>query len=244
MALIEMDFATGIGEHYEETVLWENPSPSSNFSAQTITLSQSMGDFDMLKFEIRTHVSSPITTELIYVPLSYFNSTSSDANAYKFVLGVYQFTNLFARETYKSSDTQIYISEARRLNASGTSTDQNIPVKIVGLKKINTNDIKVKNGTFYPSTTGEVSVDVGFKPKYLGVIVYKTDGTTLSLSYVYDEEVSTTKYMLTASDRNGGLVDLNTTDDYRLKSIDSNGFTVNKYTSSNWNGLAYYFAVG
>lgn len=125
----------GGGEALVETVLWTNPSPSSNFSAQTITLSQSMSDFDMLRFEIRTHVSSPTTSKSIYVPLSYFNSTSSGANAYKLVLGVYQFTNLYARETYKSSDTQIYISEARRLNASGTSTDQTIPYKIYGVKK-------------------------------------------------------------------------------------------------------------
>lgn len=49
MALIEMDFATGVGEHYEEILLWENASPSASMSSQLITLSDDYTQYDLIK---------------------------------------------------------------------------------------------------------------------------------------------------------------------------------------------------
>ena len=49
MALIEMDFATGIGEHYEEIVLWENSNPSTYISSQLITLSDDYTQYNLIK---------------------------------------------------------------------------------------------------------------------------------------------------------------------------------------------------
>lgn len=103
--------------------------------------------------------------------------------------------------------------------------------------------VKFKTGTFRTASSA-VHVEVGFKPKYLAVITYKSNGTSFALGYIYNEDLSTTKYMHTAGDVNGGFRNLNTTSAYNLKSIDDDGFTVNAYSSSDWRGNAVYFAIG
>ena len=47
----------GGGGMLEETVLWTNPSPTSDFAAQTVTLSDSISNYDYIKFEYLMHKS-------------------------------------------------------------------------------------------------------------------------------------------------------------------------------------------
>lgn len=103
--------------------------------------------------------------------------------------------------------------------------------------------LKFAKGTF---TTGSsaVSVNIGFKPKYLAVIVNKSNGSSLGVSYIYNEDVSTGTYIHAATDVYAVVRNLNTSTNYNLKSIDDNGFTVNPYPSSSWMGPATYFAIG
>ena len=103
--------------------------------------------------------------------------------------------------------------------------------------------VKFKTGTFTTASSA-VHVEVGFKPKYLAVITYQSNGTSLSLAYIYNEDLYTTKYMHTAGDKNLSLQNLNSSTAYYLKSIDDDGFTVNGYTTAGWRGNAYYFAIG
>ena len=54
--------AIGGGGGETETILWENESPSSNFAAQEVTLSQAYTNFSKLRFYFvyRTTILSPV----------------------------------------------------------------------------------------------------------------------------------------------------------------------------------------
>lgn len=103
--------------------------------------------------------------------------------------------------------------------------------------------LKFAKGTFIPSSSA-VSVNIGFKPKYLAVTAYKTNGSTLGVTYIYNEDISTGTYIHGASDVYSVVRSLNTTTNYNLKSINNDGFTVNPYPTADWRGTAVYFAIG
>lgn len=103
--------------------------------------------------------------------------------------------------------------------------------------------LKFAKGTFTTSSSA-VSVNIGFKPKYLAVTTYKSNGSTLGVAYIYNEDISTGTYMHAASDVSAVVRNLNTTTNYNLKSINYDGFTINPYSSSDWRGTAVYFAIG
>lgn len=103
--------------------------------------------------------------------------------------------------------------------------------------------LKFAKGTFTPASSA-VSVNIGFKPKYLAVIVNKSNGSSLGVAYIYNEDVSTGTYIHAATDVYAVVRNLNTTTNYNLKSIDNDGFTVNPYVNSSWIGPATYFAIG
>lgn len=104
--------------------LWENPSPSSAFSAQTITLASS--DYDFLCILYRSDDIYNSTT----IPKGH-SATLNDSFAIS--------SNLIARVRYlnRSSDTAYAVTDCTRVSY-GSSTTQNdtaIPIAIYGFKK-------------------------------------------------------------------------------------------------------------
>lgn len=104
--------------------LWENPSPSSAFSAQTITLASS--DYDFLCIFYRSDDIYNSTT----IPKGH-SATLNDSFAIS--------SNLVARVRYlnRSSDTAYAVTDCTRVSY-GSSTTQNdtvIPIAIYGFKK-------------------------------------------------------------------------------------------------------------
>ena len=95
------------------------------------------------------------------------------------------------------------------------------------------------NGT---SATSTVSITgLGFKPKHVSVF----SNTTNKTAYVYDENVSTTKY---SGVQGAGAVNFKdmATNDYanQFSSIDADGFTLIRYVSGYSNGDIYWAAFG
>lgn len=103
---------------------------------------------------------------------------------------------------------------------------------------------KIKIGTFTPSASQFSVTGVGFKPKYLAVYTARTTPTNPGILYIYNEDFSTEKYMYGSGDASVTLRDLGETGNYRLHSIDNDGFTVNGYVTASWRGTGYYFALG
>ena len=56
--------AGGGGAKQTETVLWTNSSPTSNFADQNVTLSDSMSNYDYLKFTYKKATNKPIKVDI------------------------------------------------------------------------------------------------------------------------------------------------------------------------------------
>lgn len=102
----------------------------------------------------------------------------------------------------------------------------------------------VKIGTFTPQASQFSVTGVGFKPKYLAIYVARTTATSMGCMYIYDEDFSTTKYMMASGDGTGALRDFGLSNNYRLYSIDNDGFTLTGFSTASWRGTGYYFAIG
>lgn len=101
---------------------------------------------------------------------------------------------------------------------------------------------KVKIGTFTASASTTTTVNVGFKPKYLCVVIQKTNAQSY-LTEIYNENSLGSGYSLyAANDRGLYRHVLPSTDAYRLNSVTSSGFVFNK-TLSTWTS-GWYFAIG
>lgn len=104
------------------------------------------------------------------------------------------------------------------------------------------NGPKVAVGTFTASTSAKTDVDIGFKPKYLCIRQYGSSASTLYIDYIYDERYSTTAYQLAGTSATLTSKPIGESNNNRLYSINTNGFTVNA-ASSGYVNFAY-FAIG
>ena len=124
----------GGGAKQTETVLWTNPSPTSDFGQTTVTLSDSISNYDYIavKWKVSTSLSTTSTT---MVPVGDFKSMlNQNGDNALFIASVNQ--NGWARTVFYVSDTSITISTSYRLNAQGNSGSNAIPTSIIGIKNI------------------------------------------------------------------------------------------------------------
>lgn len=98
---------------------------------------------------------------------------------------------------------------------------------------------KTATGTFSTSTSTQTTMNIGFKPKQLTVLVF--EGNTKRAIHSYNADVSTSNYSVAGNATYLGTANLNTTTSGRIYSINDNGFTMNK---SSYVGTCYYFAIG
>ena len=62
-------FRCGANAGMSETVLWTNPAPTTNMTSTTITLSQSISNFDFVKLYWRVSTSNNTETYNLYTHL-------------------------------------------------------------------------------------------------------------------------------------------------------------------------------
>lgn len=120
-----------------ETLLWSNPSPTSSFAAQNVTLSQSMNNFDYIKVTFRASTSVADEGCNIY-PIEYVKS-SIQGTAYAHALvggGSSNKSNFYTRKMLYVSNTQLNINGSVTIssNNAGSNNGVVIPLEIYGLK--------------------------------------------------------------------------------------------------------------
>jgi hypothetical protein len=121
-----------------ETTLWTNPSPSSSLAGGDVTLSQSIANYDLLKFTWR--YSTDDTTSIITyvdVPTYRANSKSASGSAGKGINPsclIYTGSANYVRTCYYTSDTKTYIGVCGRVGSSSTSNTSVILKSIKGIK--------------------------------------------------------------------------------------------------------------
>lgn len=99
-----------------------------------------------------------------------------------------------------------------------------------------------KTGSVTLSTSSTTKVTLGFKPKYLAYRITNNSESNYVMN-IYDERYSTSASINAGTGTYMTNVALNGTTQNRLKSIDSDGFTINKTGSSSYTKLEY-FAIG
>ena len=126
------------GGGVSETTLWTNSSPSSSLSGGDVTLSQSIANFDLLKFEFNYSTSdSQNLITYVDVPTFRANSKSASGTAGKGINPsclIYTGSANYARTCYYTSDTKVYIGTCSRIGSSGNSNTSLILKYIKGIK--------------------------------------------------------------------------------------------------------------
>ena len=119
------------GGNPTETTLWTNPSPGSQFATQTVTLSDSLLNYDYVKFVFRQHTSTTAET-IILVSVTDFQNYLQ----YKYSPAVFccSTTPMSVRGVYYVSDTTVGFYANARVGSSGSANASNIPYKIIGVK--------------------------------------------------------------------------------------------------------------
>ncbi len=110
--------------------LWSNASPTSAFSAQTVSVSSPMTSFDRIRIDYKYTTSSDVRS--VFANVSDFSFTG----AYEDEVGLISRPGSagYVRRATMASPTTVQFTTSYRLNASGSSTSYAIPVGIYGVK--------------------------------------------------------------------------------------------------------------
>ena len=127
------------GGKMSETVLWTNPSPTSTFAGQTVTLSDNISNYKYIAIEVRWNNSTATSIKYIYDTAELPNCVGGKTSEYPIpYFGIfYNGTTFYYRPCTYVSDTQIAFGNGYYNTASAKPTLNNtaiIPVKIIGLK--------------------------------------------------------------------------------------------------------------
>jgi hypothetical protein len=126
------------GGTLKETVLWTNPSPTSSFSAQNITLSEALSNFKYFSFVVKNRTSDSLYSSSIMNVDEFKNLSGTLANyTFKYAASVAATNDndvSFTRRYYYVNDTTIGIANANAINANNTNNQLTIPYQIIGLR--------------------------------------------------------------------------------------------------------------
>ena len=126
-------FKTGGGsQELVETVLWTNPSPTSSFATQAVTLSEGVSNFDYIKIDwvaSTTDISQRMSviiksSDYPTINRAYPGLSSDNSGG----------TTAYSRLVNDHSDTELGFGSAFRIGGSGTTNTQSIPISVTGLK--------------------------------------------------------------------------------------------------------------
>lgn len=126
----------GGGGQMTETVLWTNPSPTTSFTLQTITLSENFTNYDYVRIYLKG--SRTDNTEcMIEVPSDKLKAAvTSVAYRPNIYIGGYDGngTYQYVRRISYITDSSLSINSSYRINAAATNDNLFIPIKITGIK--------------------------------------------------------------------------------------------------------------
>lgn len=121
-----------------ETTLWTNSSPTANFAAQDVTLSQSMRNFDYLKVTYKLEKTSSDVLGCAIKPVSEIvNTVTQVSTGDHFGISIgYSGSGARLRLLLYKSDTTLNITTNLAVASSSTADRNNqlIPMQIIGIK--------------------------------------------------------------------------------------------------------------
>jgi len=126
------------GGDLSETTLWTNPNPSASFSAQTVTLSQSITNFKYIAFTYARNIDSLSDVHRVIYPVSdvqKWATSSSEVNkTYGMIIARGSSGNSYNRPIFYASDTTINFRNSTLFSNSTIFNGSNVPLAIIGMK--------------------------------------------------------------------------------------------------------------
>lgn len=122
MSIIKQDF----GEFniiFNETVLWSNPNPAANMAPLSVTLSDSIDNYDFIKVTSRASVTDTTYLGAVLMSVEDFKKTKSSG---PWLI----FAGTTRRALYYQTLTTAYIDAPD----GGSTYGSNIPIGIIGVK--------------------------------------------------------------------------------------------------------------
>lgn len=130
-------YRSGGGGQMTETTLWTNSSTASDFTSQTVTLTDAISNYDYIKFTIKAHKTSSDKSISIIISVSDLAKTSESSYP-RLTPGIVGKNTSSSASAVRGinyvSDTQIKIGNNSYLGQSGNANAYVIPLKISGLK--------------------------------------------------------------------------------------------------------------
>ena len=117
-----------------ETILWTNSAPTSNFTAQIITMSNNINNYKYVKITYR--LSTTNSTEMSNIcSVEDFKKTNNAVGvpSVQTLIGAFNGSATYARAFRYKTDTTAEITAAARLQSNETSNNVAIPLQIIGL---------------------------------------------------------------------------------------------------------------
>lgn len=127
----------GGGERLVETVLWTNPDPTSDFAAQTVNLSDSIGNYDYIAFTYKLQKAQTATYKVYYSAaevLAWRAMTDSGTYLPFGVIGGRSDEN-YKRLLAKEATNQVSFSTATGMANSTASNGMITPLQVIGVKR-------------------------------------------------------------------------------------------------------------
>ena len=121
----------GGGSGFDETVLWTNASPTSSFTAQVITLSESIDNYDFIKLEYRRTTSDATICKVL-------TDVSSWRNIYNWIDSAGNANNRMTVQMNISGSNYVRATTCKDATSVSFGSSSNnsyvIPNKVIGCK--------------------------------------------------------------------------------------------------------------
>lgn len=105
--------------------LWSNNNPTSSFSSQNVTLSNSMSNYAKIRVEFRVS-----TTESSSF---YFESAGTTSTNFKISPAMQISSDVYTRYIYLSNDTEMHFGGCYKNNTADAGNAYIIPIAIYGI---------------------------------------------------------------------------------------------------------------
>lgn len=138
---------SGGGGGYSETELWRNPSPTANFAAQDVTLSESLSGYDAVKIVwkgVNTNSATPdnwrsdaTAISQIYELTNVSSRTSATGRIFMGATAYTGSTYTYVRRIWFANTNNlasIHIGPTQRTDNANSNAAYNIPLLIAGVK--------------------------------------------------------------------------------------------------------------
>lgn len=180
MAILPMIMGSG-GSQYTETSLWTNQSPTSNFAAQTVTLSDSIDNYKYIAikyaFNGQLQTESYVSTMIAAVDDVKKWGYNTGAHHAVDAIGVQNSTNYtYTRACFYISSTSIRFADCYQTGSTSNNAIA-IPLEILGLNELD-------HGTILSLTNPMACTPFRNTTPAGGTLTIPSDGTYL-IAYIY-----------------------------------------------------------